>query len=187
MGSQLAEQIESLKQQLGYGNTLSQTQGNAASGWGLGTSPYAVSPAPAPDKNTRENRQGDESLKDTKPTSFEPLYAPEDYATRTHDERVKGQLDLRYAPGKVEETRSAPETQQALTQYSNVVGAYVDSEESAIQREEVPLEYQELVKHYFEQIDQSSAPAQDAGTGNGKSAKDKNAKPGKAGKPKKGK
>lgn len=187
MGSQLAQQIESLKQQLGYGNTLSQTQGNAASGWGLGTSPYAVNPAPAPNKSTRENRQGDQSLKDTKPTGFEPLYAPEEYATRTHDERVKGQLDLRYAPQKVEETRTAPETQQALTQYSNVVGAYVDSEESAIQREEVPLEYQELVKQYFEQIDQGRAPAEDSAGKDGKGAKDKTAKAGKAGKPKKGK
>ena len=63
----------------------------------------------------------------------------------------------------------------------------MDSEESAIQREEVPLEYQELVKQYFEQIDQGRAPAEDSAGKDGKGAKDKTAKAGKAGKPKKGK
>lgn len=155
MGSQLAEQIAQLKQQLAYGQTLG-LKGEAGSGWGLGTSPYAVQPKEAPNTKPTEERQGDKSLKDTQPTDFEPLYAPEDYATGTYDTHVKGQFDLSQPPQKVEEVRSAPETQQALTQYSDVVGAYVDSEESAIQREEVPLEYQELVKLYFDQLQQAA-------------------------------
>lgn len=171
MGSQLAEQIAQLKQQMAFGQQLSTQQGNAASGWGLGTSPYAVNPVPAPNSKPNENRQGDKSLKDTKPTDFEPLYAPEDFATSTYDARVKGQLDLSQAPEKVEEIQTAPETQQALSQYSSVVSAYVDSEESAIQHEKVPLEYQELVKQYFDQLQKgsSSADKKDSGANKGKS------------------
>lgn len=155
MGSQLAEQIAQLKQQMAFGQQLG-TEGTASSGWGLGTSPYAVKPAPAPNLKPNEERQGDKSLKDTKPIDFEPLYAPEDFATSTYDTHVKGQLDLSQAPQKVEEIQTAPETQQALAQYSNVVSAYVDSEESAIQHEKVPLEYQELVKQYFDQLQKGS-------------------------------
>jgi hypothetical protein len=162
MGSQLAEQIAQLKQQMAFGQQLEQ-QGTAGSGWGLGTSPYAVKPNAAPNTKPNENRQGDKSLKDTKPIDFEPLYAPEDFATNTYDTHVKGQLDLSQAPQKVEEIQTAPETQQALSQYSSVVSAYVDSEESAIQHEKVPLEYQELVKQYFDQLQQgSSAKPKDA-------------------------
>ncbi len=171
MGSQLAEQIAQLKGQLAYGQTPG-LKGEASSGWGLGTSPYAVKPNEAPNTKPNEERQGDKSLKDTKTTDFEPLYAPEDYATGTYDTHVKGQFDLSQPPQKVEEVRSAPETQQALTQYSDVVGAYVDSEESAIQREQVPLEYQELVKQYFDQLQQTAQDSTDAKDG----AKDKKAK-----------
>ena len=170
MGSQLAEQIAQLKQQMAYGQQMG-TQGTAASGWGLGTSPYAVKPAPAPNTKPNENRQGDKSLKDTKPIDFEPLYAPEDFATTTYDTHVKGQLDLSQAPQKVEEIQTAPETQQALSQYSDVVSAYVDSEESAIQHEKVPLEYQELVKQYFDQLQRDSAKAKDSEKSKGGSAK----------------
>lgn len=169
MGSQLAEQIAQLKQQMAFGQQLSTQQGTASSGWGLGTSPYAVNPAPAPNSKPTENRQGDKSLKDTKPIDFEPLYAPEDFATSTYDARVKGQLDLSQAPQKVEEIQTAPETQQALSQYSSVVSAYVDSEESAIQHEKVPLEYQELVKQYFDQLQKGSSSTEKKDTGAKKS------------------
>jgi hypothetical protein len=177
MGSQLAEQIAQLKGQLAYGQSPA-LKGDAGTGWGLGTSPYAVNPKEAPNTKPNEDRQGNKSLNDTKPTDFEPLYAPEDFATGTYDTHVKGQFDLSQPPQKVEEVRSAPETQQALTQYSDVVGAYVDSEESAIQREQVPLEYQELVKQYFDQLQQASKD--DAQTKDG--GKDKKDKP--AAKPK---
>jgi hypothetical protein len=175
MGSQLAEQIAQIKQQMAFGQQLG-TQGKAGGGWGLSSSPYAVAPAPAPNSKPNEKRQGDKSLKDTKPTDFEPLYAPEDFATSTYDTHVKGQLDLSQAPQKVEEIQTAPETQQALSQYGNVVSAYVDSEESAIQHEKVPLEYQELVKQYFDQLQKgSSSDAKDAAK-----KKDTGAKKGKS-------
>lgn len=144
---------------MGYGQSMTQRQGNAASGWGLGTTPYAVNPSAAPNTKPTENRQGNKSLKDTPTTHFEPLYSPEDMANRTHDTNVQGQLDLTKAPEKIEEIRSSPDSQQALTQYVDVIGNYSDSEESAIDREEVPLEYQELVKQYFEEIQREAKAA----------------------------
>ena len=161
---------------MGYGQAMTQRQGTAASGWGLGTTPYAVSPSAAPNTKPTEKRQGNKSLKDTPMNRFEPLYSPEDMANKTYDTNVQGQLDLLKSPEKIEEIRSAPDSQQALTQYVDVIGNYSDSEESAIDREEVPLEYQELVKQYFDEIQRQAqaAKAKDAkAKSGGKSTKDK--------------
>lgn len=154
----MSAQIEALKQQLSYGGYLQTTQGAAESGWGLGTSPYAVEPAPAAAEHQLEDRQGDESLGDTQATDFEPLYAPEDYAHGfSSEEQLHGELDLTQPPQKMEEVRSAPEDQEALVEYANVIGAYAEGEEAAIQREQVPLEYQEMVRLYFDQLQQEAA------------------------------
>lgn len=150
LGRQLMQQIEQWKLQMGYGN---KPGGKAASGWGLGTSPYAVTPAPADPSNQVEDRQGDQSLGDTAPVDFEPLYAPEDVAHGFSSEnQLHGDLDLSATPQKIEEVRSAPENQEALMGYADVIGTYVEGEESAINREQVPLEYQELVRLYFDQL-----------------------------------
>jgi len=156
MGSQLAEQIASLKSQLAMGQQVG-TNGTAASGWGLGTSAQAVAPAEAPNTKPTEERQGNKTLGDTKATQFEPLYQPEDYANTTYDTKVQGQLDITQSPQKVELIRSAPESQQALAQYANIIGAYADGEESAVEREQVPTQYQELVKLYFDQLQKEAA------------------------------
>ena len=148
-----------MKQALAQGQQLG-TQGTAQSGWGLGTSPYAVAPAEAPNTKPNENRQGDESLGDTPAEQFEPLYAPEDFANQTYDTDVKGSLDLTQSPQKVEEIRSAPESQQALVGYSDVISAYIEGQEAAVEREQVPLEYQELVKLYFDQLQQEAAKSE---------------------------
>ena len=139
------------------------TEGTAASGWGLGTTPYAVNPAEAPNTKPTEERQGDKSLRDTPTEQFEPLYAPEEFANSTYDAQVHGQLDITQTPQKTEEIRSAPESQQALIQYQNVIGAYADGEEAAVQREQVPQQYQELVKLYFDQLQDKEAASKDSG------------------------
>jgi hypothetical protein len=160
----LAQQIAQMKLSLGYGQYANQTQGQASSGWGLGTSPYAVNPAPAEGANQVEDRQGDASQGDTVTTTFEPLYAPTDSAHGFSSEnQLHGQIDLTQTPKKVEEVRSAPETQAALVDYANIIGAYAEGDEAAVSRESVPLEYQELVKLYFEQL------AKDAGNNSGES------------------
>jgi hypothetical protein len=155
----LAQQIASLKQSLANGGTIG-TQGQASSGWGLGTSPYAVSPAPAPNVATAENRQGNASPGDTAPIDYEQLYSPSNYAHSVRDERVKGKVDFSKPPQKVEEIRSAPETQEALVGYSNVIGSYIDGEEKAVQREQVPVEMQEAVKAYFDQLEKDAKAAE---------------------------
>ena len=147
-----------MKKGLAFGQYAQGTQGKASSGWGLGTSPYAVEAAPAEGSNQVENRQGDASLGDTATTDFEPLYAPEDIAHGfTSESQLQGQIDLTQPPQKVEEIRSAPDDQESLVDYANIIGAYAEGEESAIQREAVPLEYQELVREYFDQVQKEAA------------------------------
>jgi len=162
LGQALLSQIQQMKQELGYGG-YAQGREQAGSGWGLGTSPYAADPVPAGSNNTVEDRQGDQSLGDTAPVDFEPLYAPEDYAHGFSSEnQLHGQFDPSAEPQQVEEVRSAPESQQALTEYADILGPYVEGEESAINREQVPLEYQQLVREYFERVAELSnaeAPA----------------------------
>lgn len=153
LGQALLMQIQQMKQQLGYGNFAKNGQGQASGGWGLGTTPYADNPAPAGANPTAENRQGDQSLKDTAPVDFEPLYAPEDNAhSFTSENQLHGQFDPSATPEKIEEVRSAPEDQKALTEYADIIGAYTEGEESAVNREQVPLEYQQLVREYFERV-----------------------------------
>lgn len=154
-----------MKMQLGYGNTLAQ-QGNqqgqgwggkADSSWGLGVSPYAVTPAPAKEEGQVENRQGDQSMKDTGTIDYEQLYSGQEYAHGFSSEnQLHGQFDLSAPPKKIEEVNSFPESQQALAKYIDIIGAYADGEEQAVQIERIPLEYQELVKQYFSQIKQDA-------------------------------
>lgn len=165
LGDQLMAQIAAMKQQLGYGGYMQGGKGTASSGWGLGTSPYAVDPAPADADNQVEDRQGDDSLENTQPIDFEPLYAPEDYAhSFSSEDQLHGAFDPTAPPEKVEEIRSAPETQAALQEYADIIGTYTEGEESAIDRERVTLEYQELVRRYFERVaalSNDDAPAED--------------------------
>lgn len=152
LGQALMAQIQQMKQELGYGG-YAATREKGGSGWGLGTSPYAADPAPANPGNVVEERQGDQSLKDTAPIDFEPLYAPEEFAhSFTSENQLHGQFDPSAEPQKVEEVRSAPESQEALTEYAEILGPYIQGEESAISREQVPLEYQQLVREYFERV-----------------------------------
>ncbi len=147
----MAAQIAAIQQSLGVGQYLSQTQGKAGSGWGLGTTPYAAAPAPAPGAHP-ENHEGSAQQGGVKAEHYTGLYAPNDYAHSSQDEYVKGDIDFSKAPEKVEEVRSAPEDQKALRQYVGAVSAYADGEEEAVSREQVPLEYQELVRKYFDEV-----------------------------------
>lgn len=153
----MAGQIASIRSQLGMGQYLTQTQGQASAGWGLGTSPYAVSPTPAPNAAQVQDRQGNDSQGAQPATDFEGLYAPTEYAHSNRDERVQGKIDFTQAPQKIEEIRSAPESQQALREYSSTVGAYIEGQEEAISREQIPLEFQELVRDYFDELEKDSA------------------------------
>jgi hypothetical protein len=162
MAGQLAQQIAQMKKEMAMGQISSG--GTAASGWGLGTSPYAVKSAEAPNGTPNEpgagKREGNDTLGNTGTTQYEPLYAPEEYAHGfTSENQLQGQFDLSQPAQKIEDVRSAPESQAALTEYYNIIGSYATGEESAVSREQVPLEYQELVKQYFERLQQEAAAA----------------------------
>ncbi|MDQ3024294.1 MAG: hypothetical protein M3R04_07945 [bacterium] len=152
----MAAQIAAIQQSLGMGQYLSQTQGKAGSGAGMGSTPYGAEPTPAPSGSKPENREGDPQQGDVNSEQYTGLYAPKDYASSAKDQRLQGKMDLTKPPEKVEEVRSAPEDQKALREYSGAVSAYADGEEEAISREQVPLEYQELVRQYFDEIKKDS-------------------------------
>jgi hypothetical protein len=80
----------------------------------------------------------------------------------TSEDQLHGKLDLSHAPQKIDEVRSAPETQQALVGYSDVIGSYAEGEENAIQQEQVPQEYRDLVKQYFDQLRRESSGSKPA-------------------------
>jgi hypothetical protein len=156
LSQQLLKQIEQMKRNLAYGNSLG-SGGQANSGWGMGTSPYATTPAPADPNNQVENRQSDET-RDTDTIDFDPMYAPEDFAHGFSSENdLQGNFDLSGLPEKIEELRTKPETQEARAEFAEVFGTYIEGEESSINREEIPLEYQEMVRNYFSTISQGSA------------------------------
>jgi hypothetical protein len=113
-----------------------------------------VSPAPADAKNRIENRQQEgQSHEGMEPTDFESLYEGEDVGHAfTKEGQLHGRLDLSKAPQKIDEVRSAPETQEALVGYADVIGSYATGEENTIQQEQVPQEYRDLVKQYFDQL-----------------------------------
>lgn len=147
----MASQIAAIQQSLGVGQYLSQTQGKAGSGWGIGSTPYAAEAAPAPGAHP-ENHQGDKQQDNVSAEHYTGMYAPNEYAHSAKDERVKGNIDFTKAPEKIEEVRSAPEDQKALREYVGAVSAYADGEEEAVSREQVPMEYQELVRKYFDEV-----------------------------------
>ena len=159
--------IAQMKKQLGYGKMMAQgSGGKAESGWGLGVSPYAVDPAPAAGENQVEDRQGDVSPGDTATTDYEQLYSAEEFAhSFSSEDQLKGQFDLSQPPKRVEEVNSIPESQEALAQYIEIIGAYAEGEEQAVQLERIPLEYQELVKQYFSQIKQAAGGKEPSGEG----------------------
>jgi hypothetical protein len=152
----LAAQIAAIQQSLGMGQYLAQTQGKAGSGWGMGSTPYGAEPAPADANPQVENRQGQAQQNNVNSEQFTGLYEPNDYAHSAQDKRVQGKMDFSKPPEKVEEVRSAPEDQKALREYSGAVAAYAEGEEEAINREQVPLEYQDLVREYFDELKQES-------------------------------
>lgn len=139
---------------------IMQQGGTAGSGWGLGTSPYATSPAPADANAQVENREGNDTMGNTGTMDYESLYTPEEFAHGfSSDNQLQGQLDLSAPAQRIEEIRSAPESQEALTEYANIIGTFAEGEETAINREQVPLEYQELVKQYFDRLQQDATGA----------------------------
>jgi len=147
----LAAQIAAIQQSLGVGNYLTQTQGQAGSNYGLGSTPYAASPTAAPGAHP-ENKEGKAAQGDVKSEQYTGLYAPNEYAHSAKDQQVHGKMDFSKPPEKIEEVRSAPENQKALRDYSGAVSAVADGEEEAVSREQVPLEYQELVRKYFDEV-----------------------------------
>lgn len=140
-----------MKQSFGFGQMAQQ--GKGSSGWGLGTTPYGTtgseSQAQASDP-TRMNGEG--TLGDTGTTSYDQFYDSQDLAHGTVDERVQGQFNQFAPPQQVEEVKSAPETQEALREYVTTVGAENIGDQQAIDTQNIPRDYKELHRKYFDNL-----------------------------------
>lgn len=166
-----------MKQSFGLGQGQQGQGGQAGSGWGIGTTPYKAwgseSQGLAPDSG---RMNGEDSLMDTGTTSFDQFYDSQDMAHGASDKQVHGQFNPMAPPQKVEEVKSAPESQEALREFVNTLGAENIGDQQAIDNQNIPRDYKELHRRYFDNLkkatDEKKAAEQAA-----KDAAEKDAKP----------
>ena len=140
-----------MKQSFSFGQM--QQSGQGSSGWGMGTTPYGVTGSEASQAQIDSNRMnGNDSLADTGTTDYDQFYDSEDLAHGASDQQVHGQFNPMAPPQKVEEVKSAPETQEALREFVNTVGAENIGDQQAIDTQNIPRDYKELHRKYFDNL-----------------------------------
>ncbi|MCB1186521.1 hypothetical protein KDL29_05070 [bacterium] len=155
------------------GFKFGQTQGGGASGWGIGTTPYGSTGSEATDPQIDSSRMnGSDSLMDTGTTQYDQLYDSQDLAHGVNDEQLHGQFNQAAPPSKVEEVKSSPETQEALREFVNTVGADNIGDQQAIDTQNIPRDYKELHRKYFDNVKKATEEKKKAAE-----AKEKEGKP----------
>ncbi|MCB1217255.1 hypothetical protein KDL44_07670 [bacterium] len=145
-----------MKQSFQFGQMAQSGQGGS-SGWGVGTTPYGVTGSESQGMAGDPNRMnGSDSLMDTGTTQFDQFYDSQDLAHGAHDEQVHGQFNQAAPPSKVEEVKSAPETQQALREFVTTVGADNIGDQQAIDTQNIPRDYKDLHRKYFDNLKKAS-------------------------------
>ncbi len=131
--------------------------GQAGSGWGVGTTPYGSTGTESQAYQSDSGRMnGSDSLMDTDTTNYDQFYDSEDLAHGANDEQVHGQFNALAPPQKVEEVKSAPETQEALRDFVTTVGAENIGDQQAIDTQNIPRDYKELHRRYFDNLKKAS-------------------------------
>ncbi len=149
------ELLESLSGEMGEimknlrrGQYLQAQSGQATSNWGYGTTNLRTDSAPGGSEGERSRRDIPGEGNERVAVEFDPLYAPEQIPAGTYDTRVLGRVGEGGAT-LFEEFRSLPTDAKGLRDYYSIVSAYTGSQERAMNAEEIPPEYRELVKNYF--------------------------------------
>lgn len=149
------ELLESLSGEMGEimknlrrGQYLQAQGGQATSNWGYGTTNYRTDSAPGGSEGERSQRDVEGAGNERVAVEFDPLYGPEQIPAGTYDTRVRGRVGEGGAT-LFEEFRSLPTDAKGLRDYYNIVNAYTGAQERAMNAEEIPPEYRELVKGYF--------------------------------------
>lgn len=144
----LAGELGEIMKNLRRGQYLQAQSGQATSNWGYGTTNLRTDSAPGGTEGERSLRDVEGAGNERVAVEFDPLYAPEQIPAGTYDTRVRGRVGEGGAT-LFEEFRSLPTDAKGLRDYYSIVSAYTGSQERAMNAEEIPPEYRELVKNYF--------------------------------------
>lgn len=146
--AQLQAEMDGVMKSLRSGQYANKEGGKAASDWGYGTTDLKVDSSPGTDEGNEDVRDVKDTGNERTEIDFNALYAPEQIPKESYNTRVHGQLGDEGAT-LMQEFRSLPTDADGLTDYYNIVEAYTGAQEQAVDNEEIPWEYRELVKSYF--------------------------------------
>ncbi|MEP0814998.1 MAG: hypothetical protein HRF49_10080 [bacterium] len=147
----LSKELDALLQGMrsrGQGRTQG---GNAMSDWGIGSTLTRANPTPGTNAGERSRRDVADKGNERTAIDFVPSYDPEQIPSDAYNTRVRGKVG---SGGETlaQEMISLPSKADSLSEYYDIVAAYGNAAEQAMENENIPPEYRELVKSYFETI-----------------------------------
>ncbi|HEX9744114.1 MAG TPA: hypothetical protein VGB30_01695 [bacterium] len=139
----------------------SSQNGRAGNSWGVGTSSYAVGPSPVSQGN-----QNDPSLdpdeQNTSERPFEQIYKPRYDQNQSFDTFVSGEFSDD-GGSYVFIQKADPETgETSYVPYFELQPSDVDSLMDAVEDQEIPRTYEDMVRYYFEQLAHATASGDEA-------------------------
>ena len=171
----LSSQLSQMKTEMQGSHYLAGTSGTAQSNWGYGTSNMKVGSSPGGKNGEKSQRDIKGSGSERTAVDFNPMYAPEQAPSKSYDTRVKGQIGSG-GTTMTQTIKSLPSDSKGLSEYYNIVAAYTGAGESALDDQSIPPEYRDLIKNYFNKINEQAAGGADK---NGDKSKDSAGKDGK--------
>ena len=144
----LAGEMEGIMKSLRAGKYMASEGGKAASDWGIGSTNLKVDSAPGTDEGDKGERDVPDAGNERSEIDFTPSYAPEQIPKDSYDTRVRGSIGDAGAT-LTQEFKSLPSDARGLSEYYNIVNAYTGSQERALEDEDIPAEFRDLVRQYF--------------------------------------
>lgn len=140
--------MEGIMKSLRAGKYMAAESGKAASDWGIGSSNVKTDSAPGTNEGERSERNVPDEGNERTEIDFAPSYAPEQIPKDSYNTRVRGQVGEGGAT-LTQEFKSLPTDAEGFSEYYNIVSAYTGSQERALDNEEIPAEFRDLVRQYF--------------------------------------
>jgi len=144
----LAGELDEIMKALRAGKYMTRESGKGASSWGYGTSNLKSDSTPGTSEGERSERDVEGAGFERSEINFDPIYAPEQVPSQTYDTRVRGRIG-EGGTTLMQEFRSLPTSAEGLSDYYDIVSAYTGAEERAIDAEDIPPEFRDLVRDYF--------------------------------------
>ncbi len=129
--------------------------GRAAGGWGRGTSPYAVSPAPVtPGHSTEHSQDPNETPNQTR--RYQELYNPAIKPSQSYETRLEGKFTDTGGSYVFTEIVDPETGETSYVPYFSLEPTDVSALMDAIEDQDIPRSYADFVRFYFEQLAQGS-------------------------------